>query len=393
MNTRILNTEIQNFIKNNLNSDITELLLKGFSFEGIEAREIIKQIEAKKKCKNKLPTWFNSENIYYPNKLNIEQTSSEITAYYKSQLISGNSIIDITGGFGVDSYYFSKHFKSVIHCEIDEELSQIVKHNYKELNAFNINAQNVDGIEYTRTTSKSFDWIFVDPSRRHDTKGKVFFLKDCLPNIPEHLGMLFEHSNSIMIKTSPLLDISIGIGELRNVKTIHVVAVNNEVKELLWVLENGFNKDISINTVNIKNNEQENFNFKLIDEQNAEVNYSLPLAYLYEPNSAILKAGAFKSISKQFNISKLHQHSHLYTSDELVDFSGRYFKIIEVLPYNKKAIRKVLGSKKANVTVRNFPETVNQIKNRFNIQDGGDLYVFFTINLDNERIVIITSKA
>lgn len=393
MNDRILNTVIQEFIDDNLDSDITHLLLKGVSFEGIEAREIIKQIEAKKKCKTKLPTWFNSENIYYPNKLNIEQTSSEITAYYKSQLISGNSIIDITGGFGVDSYYFSKHFESVIHCEIDKDLSQIVKHNFKQLNIKNINTEHIDGIDYLKKTTKTFDWIFVDPSRRHDTKGKVFFLKDCLPNIPEHLEMLFQHSNNVMIKTSPLLDVSIGIGELRSVKTIHIIAVNNEVKELLWVLENGFNKNISINTVNIKSNEQENFNFKLIDEQNAEVNYSLPLSYLYEPNSAILKSGAFKSISKQFNISKLHQHSHLYTSKEYVDFPGRYFKIIEVLPYNKKAIRKVLGSKKANVTVRNFTETVNQIKNKFNIQDGGDLYVFFTINLDNERIVIITSKA
>jgi predicted RNA methylase len=391
LNNRILNTEIQNFINDNLDSDITNLLLKGVSFEGIEAREIIIQIKAKKKCKNKLPTWFNSENVYYPNKLNIEQTSSEITARYKSQLISGNSIIDISGGFGVDSYYFSKHFKSVIHCEIDKELTQIVKHNYKQLNAININTQNVDGIEDLRTTSKKFDWIYIDPSRRHETKGKVFFLKDCLPNIPEHLEMLFEHSNSIMIKTSPLLDISIGIGELKFVKSIHIVAVNNEVKELLWIVEKDFEKIISINTVNIKNTEQENFNFKLIDEQNAEVNYSLPLAYLYEPNSAILKSGAFKSISKQFNISKLHQHSHLYTNDELIDFPGRTFSIDRIIRYNKKNL-KDLKSIKANISIRNFPETVQQIRKKSNIKDGGNMYIFFTTNSDNEKIVILCYK-
>jgi predicted RNA methylase len=391
LNNRILNTEIQNFINDNLDSDITNLLLKGVFFEGIEAREIIIQIKAKKKCKNKLPTWFNSENVYYPNKLNIEQTSSEITARYKSQLISSNSIIDISGGFGVDSYYFSKHFKSVIHCEIDKELSQIVKHNYKQLNAININTQNVDGIEDLRTTSKKFDWIYIDPSRRHETKGKVFFLKDCLPNIPEHLEMLFEHSNSIMIKTSPLLDISIGIGELKFVKSIHIVAVNNEVKELLWIVEKDFEKIISINTVNIKNTEQENFNFKLIDEQNAEVNYSLPLAYLYEPNSAILKSGAFKSISKQFNISKLHQHSHLYTNDELIDFPGRTFSIDRIIRYNKKNL-KDLKSIKANISIRNFPETVQQIRKKSNIKDGGNMYIFFTTNSDNEKIVILCYK-
>ncbi|RLD26113.1 MAG: class I SAM-dependent methyltransferase [Bacteroidetes bacterium] len=392
MNNRVLNTEIQKFINDNLDSEITHLLLKGISFEGVEAREIIEQIEAKKKCKSKLPTWFNSENIYYPNKLNIEQTSSEITAQYKSQLISGHSIIDITGGFGGDSFYFSKQFKNVTHCEIDDELSQIVKHNYKQLNANNINSFNVDGIVYLNKATETFDWIYTDPSRRHDTKGKVFFLKDCLPNIPKHLDLLFQHSNNVMIKTSPLLDISIGIGELKFVKSIHVIAVNNEVKELLWVLENGFNKDISINTVNIKKDGLESFNFKLAKEQNAEVNYSLPLAYLYEPNSAVLKSGAFKNISKQFKISKLHQHSHLYTSDKPIDFPGRCFKIIEILPYNKKAIRKVLGSKKANISVRNFPETVNRIKSKFNIQDGGNLYVFFTTDFENERIAILSSK-
>lgn len=392
MNKVILNTVIQEFINSNLNSDITSLLLKGITFEGVETREVIEQIEAKKKCKSKLPFWFNANNVYYPNKLNIEQTSSEITAQYKSKLISGKSIVDLTGGFGVDCYYFAKHFKDVIHCEIDNELSQIANHNNKQLNIQNINTLNIDGIEYLKSTSKKFDWIYADPSRRHSVKGKVFFLKDCLPNIPEHIELLFQHTKNILIKTSPLLDISIGIDELINVKTIHVVAINNEVKELLWILEKDFKGIISIVTVNIKNEKKEHFNFNLEDETNAEVKYSLPLTYLYEPNSAILKSGAFKIISYKLKIDKLHIHSHLYTSAEYIDFPGRCFKIFDVLPYNKKAIRKALGSKKANVTVRNFPETVNQLKNKFNIKDGGDLYVFFTTNLNNEKLVIITTK-
>ncbi|MCK5400714.1 MAG: class I SAM-dependent methyltransferase [Flavobacteriaceae bacterium] len=392
MNKVILNTVIQEFINSNLNSDITSLLLKGITFEGVETREVIEQIEAKKKCKRKLPIWFNANNVYYPNKLNIEQTSSEITAQYKSKLISGKSIVDLTGGFGVDCYYFAKHFKDVIHCEIDNELSQIANHNNKQLNIQNINTLNIDGIEYLKSTSKKFDWIYADPSRRHSVKGKVFFLKDCLPNIPEHIELHFQHTKNILIKTSPLLDISIGIDELKNVKAIHVVAINNEVKELLWILEKDFKGIISIVTVNIKNGKKEHFNFNLEDETNAEVKYSLPLTYLYEPNSAILKSGAFKIISYKLKIDKLQIHSHLYTSAEYIDFPGRCFKIFDVLPYNKKAIRKALGSKKANVTVRNFPETVNQLKNKFNIKDGGDLYVFFTTNLNNEKLVIITTK-
>lgn len=392
MNNRILNTVIQEFINSHLNDDIPSLLLKGVFFNSIETKEIIEQIEAKNKCKNKLPTWFNTKNIFYPNKLNIEQTSSEITAQYKLQLISGESIIDLTGGFGVDCYYYAKHFKNVIHCEINKELSAIVNYNYKQLKISNIITKNIDGIEFFKKTTNLFDWIYIDPSRRHDTKGKVIYLKDCLPNIPEHVELLFEHTNNVLIKTSPLLDISVGIDELKYVNTIHVVAVNNEVKELLWVLKKGFKDSVTIKTVNIKKEKKEHFNFKLDDEAKLRLEYEKPLAYLYEPNAAILKAGAFKSVSNIFKVSKLHQHSHLYTSQNCMDFPGRSFKIIEVLPYNKKSIRESLSQKKANVTARNFPETVNKIKSKFSIKDGGNLYVFFTTNADNEKVAIITTK-
>jgi len=392
LNKRILNTVIQEFIDSNLNSNIHSILLKGISFENIETKEIIEQIEAKNKCKNKLPTWFNTKNIYYPNKLNIEQTSSEKTADYKAGIINGNSIIDLAGGFGIDCYYFSKQFKNLVYCEIDKNLSNIVNHNFKQLNASSIKIENTDGIDYLKKGSNLFDWIYVDPSRRNNTKGKVFFLKDCLPNIPDHLELLLQHSKNILIKTSPLLDISIGIEELKYVKTIHVVAVNNEVKELLWILEKDYSDTISIKTVNIKNEKKQHFDFIFEEESIINLAYKKPLSYLYEPNAAIMKAGAFKSIANAYNVSKLEQHSHLYTSNNLLDFPGRSFKIIEVLPYNKKSISKVLSSKKANISTRNFPETVNQIKDKFNIQDGGELYVFFTTNLLNNKIVIITTK-
>ncbi|MCB0447610.1 MAG: class I SAM-dependent methyltransferase, partial [Gelidibacter sp.] len=186
MNKQLLNINVQEFINDNLNSDITKLLLKGTTFKSIETIEIIEQIEAKNKCKTKLPTWFNSKQIYYPNKLNIEQTSSEITAKYKSNLIDGDSIIDMTGGFGVDCFYFSKRFKNVTHCEINEELSAIVSYNYKQLYIENIKCHSVDGVEFLKQTQQKFDWIYIDPSRRHDSKGKVFFLKDCLPDVPAH---------------------------------------------------------------------------------------------------------------------------------------------------------------------------------------------------------------
>ncbi|WP_298496194.1 class I SAM-dependent methyltransferase [uncultured Algibacter sp.] len=391
MNKSILNTDIQYFINNNENSVISDLLLKGTSFIDVDTKSIIEQIEARNRSKTKLKTWYDTANIYYPNKLNIEQTSSETTAKYKSELLKGNSIIDLTGGFGVDCFYFSKQFKLVTHCEINDNLSEIVSHNYKQLQVNNIETIKTDGIVYLKNSNKIFDWIYIDPSRRHDSKGKVFFLNDCLPNVPKHLDTLFTHSKNILIKTSPLLDLSIGIGELKHVKTIHIVAVNNEVKELLWVLKLGFKEAITIETVNIKKNNTKHFKFNLDEEKTTEAQYSLPLTYLYEPNAAILKAGAFNQVSLQLKVLKLHKHSHLYTSNERIDFPGRTFKIDEVIPYNKKAIKN-LAIQKANITTRNFPETVQQIRKKFKINDGGLSYLFFTTDMNNQKIVIITSK-
>lgn len=392
MKNFILNTEIQEFISENINSDTTSLLLQKTSFSSEEIKIIIEQIEAKKRCIKKLSTWFNTESIYYPNKLNIEQTSSETTASYKANLIEGHSIIDLTGGFGVDCFYFSKRFKSVTHCEINESLSNIVKHNYKKLKVDTIDTIPTNGIDYLIENNKRFDWIYIDPSRRHDSKGKVFFLNDCLPNVPLHLDLLFSRSNNIMIKTSPLLDLSIGINELKHVKNIHIIAVNNEVKELLWVLENNFEDQITIETINIKKEKNEYFSFSLEDEKISDSKYSLPLSYLYEPNASILKSGAFHSISNKLTVFKLHKHSHLYTSEDNINFPGRTFKIENILSYSKRALKK-LGITKANITTRNFPESVQQIRKKFNIKDGGDVYLFFTTNLNNQKIVLITNKA
>lgn len=392
MNKHVLNTEIQDFINSKNNSDTNALLLKGTNFSDVKTSEIVEQIEAKKRCKTKLSTWFKTENIYYPNKLNIEQTSSEVSAKHKSELISGNTLIDITGGFGVDSFYFSKQFEKVVHCEINPELSAIVKHNYQQLKVETIVTHNTDGLGYLQQNDNvHYDWIYIDPSRRHDSKGKVFFLRDCLPDVPENLELLFRHSKNVMIKTSPLLDISAGKNELKYVKTIHVVAINNEVKELLWILEKGFNGVISIETVNIKRDAIERFGFKLEEKHLTKTAYSKPLTYLYEPNTAILKSGGFHEVSEQLDIYKLHQHSHLYTSETLLEFPGRTFRTQQVVLYNKKEVKR-LGIKKANITTRNFPESVAQLRKKFNIKDGGNTYLFFTTNCENQKILIVGYK-
>ena len=393
MNKEILNTVNQRFINENINSDPASLLFRKNQNTPVDIKLLVEQIEARKKSEKKLPTWFNTQKIYYPNKINIEQTSSEITAQYKSELISGKSIIDLTGGFGVDSYYFSKRFKKVVHCEINADLSSLAKHNFEQLEAKNIKCLAVDGLDYLKKSDEQFDWIYIDPSRRHDKKGKVFFLRDCLPSVPEHLNLLFKHSKNILIKTSPLLDISAGIKELQYVKSIHVVALKNEVKELLWILENDYNGEIIVNTSNIKGDSTELFQFSPDEESLIEINYSDPLTYLYEPNAAILKSGAFKSISKQLDVFKLHPNTHLYTHNELIDFPGRRFKIEKLLPYNKKLLKKELMYMKANISTRNFPESVDQIKRKLHIKDGGNDFLFFTTSIIKNKVIIMCSKA
>ncbi|WP_428740287.1 class I SAM-dependent methyltransferase [Tenacibaculum sp.] len=391
MNKAILHTDIQNYIENHLKVNVEQLIFKGSPFEEVSVQELANQIVAKNKSEKKLPTWFQTKNIYYPPKLSIEQTSSEITANYKSILIKGDSIIDITGGFGVDCLAFSKHFEKVTHCEINKELSVIVSYNYKQLNIGNVDTVAEDGLEYLKRTSKTFDCIYVDPSRRNDAKGKVFLLSDCLPNVPENLDFLFTKSDTILIKNSPIFDITAAINELNFVKEIYVIAVKNEVKELLFLLKKEYKGEIEVKTVNLLKNNNQEFYFLL--NSNSEVKYLLPQNYIYEPNAAILKSGGFNEVANQLNVAKLHQHSHLYTSETLVkDFPGRVFKINAIYHYNKKSLKKHITVTKANITTRNFPKTVAQIRKETKLKDGGDTYLFFTTNINSELIVIDCEK-
>ena len=363
------------------------VLLKKPIFEGISQKELVEQLEAKRKCRKKLPTWFKTPGIYYPKKLNIEQSSSEKTADYKSQIIQGKTLLDLTGGFGVDSYFFSKTFADIFYLENNAELAEISAHNFKILGTKNINASVQDGISLLKISKKRFDWVYLDPSRRDEVKGKVFRLQDCSPNILKHLDDIFKKSPNILMKTSPLLDLTLGIEELNNVFEIHVVAVDNEVKELLWLLRRGFAGSPSIKTINIKKELKETFDFFMELETQAISDFSPPLRYLYEPNVAILKSGAFKLVGGRFSLKKLHPHSHLYTSDRLVDFPGRCFKVESVLDYGRKT-RKELDINNANITTRNFPESVDFIRKKLRLKDGGRTFLFFTKDLNNDLIVV-----
>lgn len=391
MNFSLLDNEIQQFIEKNIAADVTKLALQKNPFPETDWTLILQQLAAKQKAKTKLPTWFETPTILYPSKISVEQTSSEKTAQYKASLVTGEKLIDLTGGFGVDDFYFSKNVKNVVHCEINTELSEIVKHNFEQLNVKNIECFAEDSFEVLQKLNQKFDWIYIDPSRRNNTKGKVFMLKDCLPNVPELLDFYFSFSENVMIKTAPILDISAGISELINIAQIHIVALENEVKELLFILKKDHKSTIEIKTVNLLKDKQETFQF-LLNSETKKSNFSIPKKYLFEPNAAIMKSGGFDEIAVQFEVEKLHQHSHLYTSNEIIDFPGRVFEIKNTLEYNKTNMKSFLENQKANITTRNFPETVENIRKKWKIKDGGNLYCFFTTDMNNYKIVVLCEK-
>jgi len=390
LNEALLHKEVQQFINDHLKSDLSKLILKGTPFKDVKIQELAAQIQSKSKSRDKLPTWFHTNSIYYPKSLSIEQTSSELTAQYKASLIEGDQLIDLTGGFGVDSYFFAKKFKSVIHCEIETELSKIVRHNFIQLGLKNITSFNTNGIDELSKNETFFDWIYIDPSRRDALKTKVFKLEDCLPDVGKHLDFFLERSDNVMIKLSPLLDISLTIKDLKFVKEIHVVAVKNEVKELLILIQKGYEAPSKIKTINIVASGQQTFEGDF--PSNANVEFSAPKKYLYEPNAALLKSGLFNEISSELNAPKLHSNSHLYTSDELLVFPGRRFTILSVFKYNKKLLKRNFKSKSANITTRNFHDSVAEIRKKTGIKEGGNDYLFFTTDIEDNSIVIHCKK-
>jgi len=388
VNSEILAINVQEFINDNLTSDIHKILLSKSKFSKVSSKELVEQIVSKFKAKSKLPTWFNNKNIYYPNKLNLSQTSSEITANYKASIIDGKSIIDITGGFGVDSFAFSKKVRQVTHIERNKELSKISDYNFKQLGISNVKCYSLDGLAFLKNTTNTFDWLYIDPSRRNKDNKKVYYLSDCEPNVISNMPLFMSKASSLLIKTGPLLDLKSGLKELTNVKEIHIVAVNNDVKEVLWLIQNKYNDEPLVKTLNYKAEKLQQFQFHFNEEQNANATYSVPLSYIYEPNAAILKSGAFKTISKYYNLHKIHPNSHLYTSNGLIPFPGRIFIVNNIYDYSKKEFKKARITK-ANITTRNFPDSVENIRKKLKIKDGGKNFLFCTTDL-NEKLVIIS---
>jgi hypothetical protein len=393
LNRAILSDAVQAYLKAHATQDPRSFALKASPFPEVTASELAQQLASRQKCKDKLPTWHKTANLYYPPSLNLEQTSSEITAQYKSNLVSGKHLVDITGGFGIDAHYFSQQMDQVTHCERDALLSEMAQHNAAILERDNIAFKAQNGLDWLTEQQSTLDWIYVDPSRRSDRKGKVFLLEDCQPDVIENLELFFLKSDHILIKTAPLLDLEQGLKSLVQVSEIHIVGVKNEVKELLWLLKKGHTNSPKITAVNLLPGR--GIQITQIPwgaEATTQSPYSLPQQYLYEPNASLMKSGAFQWIGWKFGLKKLAQHSHLYTSDSLKIFPGRRFEIVDKFEYNK-ATMKTLGMAKANISTRNFPLDVATLRKKHKIKDGGQHYLFFTQDQAGKKWVLACQKA
>lgn len=387
-----LSNEQITFIQQHLPASPTSLLLK----YGKEKEFLIGQIESRQKARHKLPTWYAEPRLVFPPAVSVEQSSSELTGHYKASLVAGAHLIDATGGMGIDSYFFSQRCESVTYIEQNEKLVQTAQHNFDVLKAGNIRCIQGNSIDFLHQWEGKTDWVYVDPARRAADNRRVVGLKDCEPDVVEHLPLLLQKAKHILIKTSPLLDIKQTLNELPFITTVHAVAVENECKELLFELNElgNHSSGILVKTINFKNDgSRQVFDFQWKEEATMAVTLSDPQRYVYEPNVAVLKAGAFKSIAKEFQFSKIAPHSHLYTSENpRGDFPGRIFEVQAMVKADSKALAPYLPDRKANLTVRNFPATTDELRKKLKLKDGGDVYLLATTLSNGDKRLLVCKK-
>ncbi len=396
MNRNLRKTEVQAFIKANLKADTRHLAFQKNPFEGeVSLAELLTQIETQKKALQKIPQWADYEGLIYP-KISLEQSSSAPTAQFKSTLVKGKTLADLTGGLGIDSYFFAQQFEKVIYVEPNEELHILVKENFERLGIQNMQFINQTAAQFL-SQDYQVDAVFIDPSRRDEHEKKVYFLENCVPNVIELLPQIFEHAPTLWLKAAPMLDLKRAFQQLELVQHTWVLALENEVKELLFKIEKNALATQNISTINIQQNAvNQVFEFDLEMESQAKVNYSLPQKYLIEPNKAILKAGAFFSFANHYQLNKLHPHTHLYTTDKLPlpseQIAGRVFEIIAQCNYRKKEVLKILDVHKANIATRNFPDSPEQMYKKLGLNTGGSYHLWGIRDAENQAKVLITKK-
>lgn len=382
------------FILQHEKEDIRRLSLTLGKRIDLDKDFVLRQINGRQKVKSKITSFYENPEILYPFHLSVEQSSSELTAKYKAGLVGGESLLDLTGGFGVDFAFLSSKFKKNIYVERQSELCELSKHNFKVLGLKNYSIYNEDSVTFLKKSENSAV-IFIDPHRRNDSGRKMVSISDCEPNLLDIKDLLVAKSDKCLVKLSPMLDLQQAIKDLNYVSEVHILSVENECKELLLLLQSKTEKMIVVNAINFqKNGKIQSFAFNLENEISARYEIGKITKYLYEPNASVMKSGAFKSVAQNFGIHKLNVNTHLYSSESFVtDFPGRVFEVIEVLDYSKNSI-KILKTKykKANISTRNFPESVEEIRSKTKLNDGGDIYLFACRDYQDKTTIIICSK-
>ena len=393
-----LTEEVQDFLLSHEKDDVQKLLLKQKTTLGVPTEWIAQQLMGRRKARTKLDTWYRSGGIVYPPSLNLEQSSSEATGKFKATILEDFCAnkemkgVDLTGGFGIDTFFLSQKVHHIDCVEPNGELLKIAEHNHRLLAAENISYHHSTAEAFIHSTKQKFDFVYIDPSRRKGQQ-KTYRLTDSEPDIAKLQAEIMSKSKYLLVKTSPLLDLQQGFKELKHAIKIYVVAVENECRELLFLLQNNYSGVPSIHAINLDRAGEiiSNSLFTLEGEANAVAKYSSPLTYLYEPNAAIMKAGAFKWVAESYQLDKLAVSTHLYTADDQKkDFPGRIFRVLEFVKPDKKLKGRFVNGY-ANIITRNYPMSVEEVKKKTGLKDGGDQYLICTQD-EKEKLVMIAER-
>ena len=386
----------EEFIAQNKEADVRELALSNVPAD-IDLHFCLQQIAGMQAAQKKLPSWAKTKGILYPPKISLEQCSSEQTALYKQHLVERllpmerQRMVDLTGGFGIDFSFLAKLFEEADYVESDEKLCDIAQHNFPLLGLPRARVYCSKGEDFLDEMG-NFCFIYLDPSRRNADGKKVVALSDCSPNIETLHDKLLRHAPIVMVKLSPMLDIQDTLRRLSNANEVHVVSVDGECKEVLVVLCREKTSDVRYYCVNIASQTQ-TFSTKA---RNAEpIIAPQPERYLYEPNASILKAGVQNALCQTYDVRKLHPFSHLFVSPHFIeDFPGRAFLIEDFCGFGKKELKRLLeGLAQCNLTVRNFPATVAELRKRLKLREGGDTYLFATTLSDGSHALLRCKQA
>ncbi|MFC4870325.1 THUMP-like domain-containing protein [Negadavirga shengliensis] len=372
------NDAFRQFVQDHLHDDPAHLLLSRKPGPEFDLKAAVHQIAMRQKAAGKLPAFCREPGLIFPPSLSLEQSSSEMTAIFKKQLVAGKTFIDLTGGFGVDTYFMGRAFEKITYVEQQEELVNIALHNFPLL--FEANTYTIihgDGLNYLAARSANYDCLFVDPARRGRGDQKLYKLQDCEPDVVSNWALLQQKARQILIKASPMLDLSMAKTEIPDIQEMHILSVKNEVREVLLL----YKSNLPATSTRIFAHELDptgthTFDFTFEEESAAQPRIEGPFGYLILPPAAVLKAGAFKTFALRHGLAKLHPHTHLYTCGDLpADIPGRIFQVMGEIKLNRKTIQTAFPDGKVNVLVRNHPLNAAELKSRYRLKDGGEDYL------------------